>query len=472
MRLVVCSIGGDGGPLELPASRVGSRRSFPSGGERSLYEVAVGAAALGVDVELRGDINRRILGDLVAAAGASPRVGLAPRPPDPADVVVLPEAPAPRLVSAVCWSGARRVVHLLAPPGFAGPSWLPGWEAPDPLTLDPTFVGRPESFAAWKGLGFTLWTNAHGIADAGASAGVDVTWVGTGTPVPPPTPPEKAFDVAIVSANRWAPLAEELVSRIEGATVLRIPPTPSSYSLAPALAPARLLLWPTRIEGMSRIAREARSVGTVPVALDTNPFVTPEDWGAGCVRAPDLDALVAATADLLAGEDRRQSLAEEARAGFREQADWPRFLERLDAAIQRVDGDVADTARAILGADLRELVDEQQGHLTELEGFIRGLQDEVATAKESALYLEKQLGDARAGITGLERLVAGVRAERDEAVRRGSVVDRQAAQIAALTEALATAHAELDAFRARRIVRLADQSRPARLLSRVRSNAK
>ena len=56
-RLVICSGPSWGGMLELPESHVGEERPFVTGGERSLYELAVAGAALGLDVELRGTIN-------------------------------------------------------------------------------------------------------------------------------------------------------------------------------------------------------------------------------------------------------------------------------------------------------------------------------------------------------------------------------------------------------------------------------
>jgi len=97
MRIVICSGPGTGGFLELPPSLVGEDRPFVSGGERSLYELAVGAACLGLDVELRGSINYPVLRRLTDAAGATPRLRLEPRRPDPSDIVVIPEAAAPSL---------------------------------------------------------------------------------------------------------------------------------------------------------------------------------------------------------------------------------------------------------------------------------------------------------------------------------------------------------------------------------------
>ena len=265
-RLVVCSLAGSAGFLELPESRADGDRGFVSGGERSLYELAVAGAALGLEVELRGLINKPILDAIAEAAGARPRVDLDSRRPDSRDVIVVPEAIELRTLATLYLSNARGVMHLLAPPGLWGWSFLPGWEPVDPHMVDVHSVGLPASFRAIAAFGLSLWTNAHGIADAGSQAGVPVSWLGTGTPVPFSAPSAKTADVAIVEANRWAFEAEQLLSHLSGVKVLRIPPIESVYSLGEALAPAKILLWPSRIEGMSRIAARPE-----PWALSPSP---------------------------------------------------------------------------------------------------------------------------------------------------------------------------------------------------------
>src|SRR5215472_2289177 len=124
-RLVICSHSSLGGMLELPESRVGEERPFVSGGERSLYELAVAAAVLGLDVELRGTINYPVLRALTEAAGATPRLGLPSRRPDANDIVVVPEAQERDLLTALALSDARLVMYLLAPPGLWGWSFDP-----------------------------------------------------------------------------------------------------------------------------------------------------------------------------------------------------------------------------------------------------------------------------------------------------------------------------------------------------------
>ena len=214
-RLVVVAPGRPGPALELPGSRFSPDRPFISGGERSLYELAVAGAVLGLEVELRGDINRIIFETVTSAAGAGPRVGLEPRRPDGADLIVIPETAEKNLLATLALSSARRVMLLLAPPGLCGWSFEPGWTVPDSMTVPLDAIGTPWSYRQLEGSGLTLWTNAHGIAEAGCRSGVEVEWIGTGTPVPFPDEIAKQFDVAVVVANRWAGWAREVADRLD-----------------------------------------------------------------------------------------------------------------------------------------------------------------------------------------------------------------------------------------------------------------
>jgi hypothetical protein len=351
-RLVVCSVGGSAGFLELPESRANGDRTFVSGGERSLYELAVAGAALGFEVELRGMINKPILDAIAGAAGASPRVDLDSRRPDPEDVIVVPEAIDLQTLATLYLSTARCVMHLLAPPGLWGWSFLPGWEPVDPHRVDVHAVGLPASFRAIAAFGMSMWTNAHGIAEAGSRAGVPVSWLGTGTPVPFPAASTKTADVAIVEANRWAFEAEQVLSHLPSVNVHRVPAIESVYSLGEALAPAKILLWPSRIEGMSRISREARAVGTVPVALDTNPFATLADHGRGTVLVDGLTDIADVTRALLADPDRLEELSREAAEGARLQVDWDSFLVRVKEALEALP-DGRDSFKEQITAHLR-----------------------------------------------------------------------------------------------------------------------
>jgi hypothetical protein len=82
--IVVCGLGGEAGPLDLPASVLGDHRL--GGGGRSLHELAVAIAATGRDVELRGRVSRPELSRLADAAGVAPRVDLPARGPAAPDV--------------------------------------------------------------------------------------------------------------------------------------------------------------------------------------------------------------------------------------------------------------------------------------------------------------------------------------------------------------------------------------------------
>ena len=352
-RLVVCSVGGSADFLGLPESRANGDRTFVSGGERSLYELAVAGAALGLEVELRGWINKPILNAIADAAGASPRVDLDSRRPDPEDVIVIPDVIDLQTLATLHLSSARSVMHLLAPPGLWGWSFLPGWEPVDPHRVDVHTVGLPASFRAIAAFGMSMWTNAHGIAEAGSQAGVPVSWLGTGTPVPFPPPSAKTADVAIVEANRWAFEAEQVLSHLPGVKVHRVPAIESVYSLGEALAPARILLWPSRIEGMSRIPREARAVGTVPVALDTNPFATLADHGRGTVLVDGLTDIADVTRALLADPGRLEELSRESVEGARLQVDWDSFLVRVKEVLEALP-ETRDSIREQIADHLRD----------------------------------------------------------------------------------------------------------------------
>ena len=351
-RVVVCSLGGQRGFLELPESVVSNDREAISGGERSLYELATAFAVLGVEVELRGQLSASILSTITGAAGARPAVGLPPRRPETGEIVILPEGLPPSDLFFTCHlSGARTVVLLLGPPGLCGWSFLTGWAPPDLVTMDTATVGTPASYRAMAALGFTLWSAARGIAEAGRRAGVRVTRIGTGTPVPFPDPPAKTADIALIEANRWFPLAAEVAKRLPRASVLSIPYQPG-YSLSEVIGPGRILPWPSRVEGMSRVEREARAVGTVPIALDTNPFVTARDHGQGTVLVGDLDGMAREVDRLLDSPDEVAVLAKQAVAGARTDADWSRFLKRVSTALSLVPPSDAADARAEFGRHL------------------------------------------------------------------------------------------------------------------------
>jgi hypothetical protein len=432
--VAVCAVGGRRGFLELPESLASNERGAISGGERSLYELATALAALGVDVELRGHINAGILATITDAAGATPTVGLVPRRPEPGEVVVLPEGlPDPDLFLTAHLSGARTVVLTLGPPGLCGWSFQAGWSPPDLTVVDVATVGTPATYQAMANLGFSLWSPAWGVAEAGRRAGVRVSRIGTGTPVPFPDPPAKTFDIAVIEANRWFP--------VPGATVLRVP-SKSVYSLSAELGPARILPWPSRVEGMSRIAREARAVGTVPVALSSNPFASPRDHGRGTVLVPDVQGVLRETRRLLDSPDELAQRAKLAARGAREQVDWERYLGRVSAALRQLPASPTADARAEFGD---EVVEEHRR-------LFEALRREELEHRGTLDALQKQELEHRRTLDLLQKLELEHR-------RTGDTLQEAAAENRALGAELAAARSGLDSYRSRRIIRLLDQSR-------------
>jgi hypothetical protein len=326
--VVVCSTGGEAGPLELPRSVLVDTEI--RGGVRTLHELAVAVAATSRDVELRGRVSEPELAQLVDGTGAAPRVDLPPRPPGPQDVVIVPEGyrdPVP--YALISDSPAVGVIMLLGPPGLAGWPFVPDWPGkPDPLTVPVEDLARPEHFRAMASAGFHLWTHIPGLARAAIDAGVACTDVGVGTPVPFPTPVDRPFDVVWVQANRWAPLARQVVERLD-VRQLAIPEVPHARILR-LLASARVLVWPSRVEGQARIQAEARAVGTVPVALDSNPFAPGMAEEDGVVPVGSVDQMPAAITGLLSDRARLEELSRRARRWARTRFDWSAYVARVD----------------------------------------------------------------------------------------------------------------------------------------------
>jgi hypothetical protein len=430
-----------------------------------MYELATAVATLGHHVELRGDISAPILETITTAAGAAPVIGLSPRPPEPGEIVIVPEGVGvPDLVAAAVVSGARPVMLMLAPPGLFGWSFRSGWSLPDPNDVPLDTVGTPGTFRAIDGLGMTMWTNAQGIAAAGRAAGVPVTWLGTGTPVGFPEPADKLYDLAVVTANRWSAAAEAVVGRLADVSVLRIPPMAHQYSLSEALAPARLLVWPSRVEGMSRISREARAVGTVPVSLATNPFAEVDDYGGGVVLVPDAESLEKEVRSLLGDPARVGSLAASARTSAIAQADWGAYRTRVAEALVEVAVErPEDEARAEIGALLRA------SHTSARDEFESILAAHLVAIEKISTELKRVCGELGRVNGELESSGAELgrvsgelaRVEREYAsARLASSSELAAANTRAgeLVAALAAAERELAAFRSRLLVRVVDRS--------------
>jgi hypothetical protein len=331
-RVVVCGLGGDRAPWDLPASTFEARR-WIHGGERSLYALAIAIAAIGWDVELRGRIVIRDLDRMVRAAGGrGPRVDLPPRRPTAEDLVIVPDGwTYPLAYARICLSPARLVMMLLAPPGLFGWPFQAGWARSDPTSARLEEMATREQFRAMETLGFELWSNNELLVDAARSADVACKWVGGGMPTPFPEPGNKTHDVALVEANRWAPLARAVAAKLNGVRVLRIPEV-DNEELVRLLGQARVLIWPSRVEGHSRIQNEARAMGTVPVALP-NPFAAGLSAEEGAVIVSSLEEMPIAIEQLLADPVKLGALSALGIRTARDQLDWDRFVARVGAAL-------------------------------------------------------------------------------------------------------------------------------------------
>jgi glycosyltransferase involved in cell wall biosynthesis len=380
VRVIVCALGGEEHPWSLPASRI-VERTWIHGGERSLYELAVAASVLGHEVELRGDISGTDLRELCEAAGAAPRVGLAPRRPEPEDVVVVPEGwTDPVAYARVALSPARAVLLLLGPPGLVGWPFLPDWSPKDPSVTPVASVARPESFRAMAALGFELWADSAGLTDAARRAGVDCTDIGHGSPMPLPEPAGKTHDVATVEQNRWAPAARRVVDKLD-ASHLAIPECRQPEVLR-HLARARILVWPSRLEGRARITAEARAVGTVPVAIDSNPFAAPLDEDNGAVVVRSLEEMSNVIRELLAQPHRLVRLSRSGMRTARQEGEWEAYLKQVEDALSRpAPEDPSRGARAGFGGEIDARLRQAQREVDEARGRERALDEEIVVLR-------------------------------------------------------------------------------------------
>jgi hypothetical protein len=220
---------------------------------------------------------------------------------------------------------------MLAPPGLFGWPFQADWTRSDPLSAKAEEMATPEHFRAMEALGFELWSNNQWLAAAAHSADVDCEWIGNGLPTPLPAPGEKTHDVAVVEANRWAPLARSVAAKLNEVSILRIPEV-DNEELLRLLGHARVLIWPSRVEGHSRIQSEARAMGTVPVALP-NPFSVGLSAEEGAVVVASLEEMPIAIKRLLADPAKLEALAAVGIRTARSQSDWGSFVTRVGTAL-------------------------------------------------------------------------------------------------------------------------------------------
>ncbi|MBV9471362.1 MAG: hypothetical protein JO206_00240 [Solirubrobacterales bacterium] len=421
MRVVVDLVGERAHGL-LAESRF-VQRPFLPGGEHNMYEFAFAAASIGLEVELRGWLERAAFERLADGVGAAPRVGLSARLPEPNDLVVVPEGWADPLEYArLLMSPARIAIFVLAPPGLFGWPWVaPGWTRPDPLSVDLDAVAKPAHFQAPHGLGISLLTHSPGIATAAQAAGVPCAFVGTGRPDPPTPQPgiERSVDVAALTSNRWAPLVAEVVPHLRGLTVDLVGESSNEEVIA-RLTQARVLLWPSRIEGHATIPWEARSVGCVPVALSTNRFAVGLHEDAGAVVVDDVSDLAPAVHALLANEDRWRELSTRAAGTAASEVDWLAYVDRVRSFISSVPPAAPDRAAlAGMGGALTDWIEAQFSRAQRLEEI--SVELERVRADRDRLHVQEE----------------HARAERDQAARKLiELQNRRAVRIALRLAAL------------------------------------
>jgi hypothetical protein len=372
MRIVICTIGGEEDAGYLPGSLVRDT-TLVGGGLRSLYELAFAAAAGGQSVELRGEIAGPVFERMAGALTARPLVNLPPRRATAEDIVIAPEGRAnPACLVPFAFSPARCIMLLLAPPGLFGWPFTAEWQVPDPLTIPIDDLARPEHFQAMATLGFELWSNSSGLARAAERAGVRCTCVGVGWPVPPPTPPiAKTTDVVAVGCSRWAPLVRQILPQIHAR--YEIIGAVDHDEILRRLGAGRILLWPSRVEGWARIQCEARAMGTVPVALASNPFAEGLDEQHGAVTVASLEDMPARVDALIANPAELARLSRQAILSARALVDWSRYVEAVNVALaQPPPSDAGRSARAGLG---RAMASQMQALHDDIACFIRPVID-------------------------------------------------------------------------------------------------
>src|SRR5829696_325290 len=368
-------------------------RPFLYGGERTGMHLAFAAAALGHEVELRGWLRREDFEACARLVGASPGVDLAARPPEPDDFVVVPEGwrePLDYLQLAL--SPARLAMYVLAPPGLFGwPFTDLDWTRPDPLTVEVSAVGRAEHFAAIRAMGFELFANSRGIASAAAGGGVSCRYLGCAGPMTLPEPPAtKDLDAVGVMENRWAPLTRHVLADLADLKLDSIPEVTQDEILH-RFGRAQILVWPSHVEGHASIPIEARALGCVPVALNSNPFAAILDEEHGAVTVGTTEEIAPAVRALLADPERLQDLAARGREAALSHDDWDAYVGRVgDALAADAPPDPARGARAAAGAGIRtEIARLRDSHQARLEELSKATEDLTeATVNQQQLLAE------------------------------------------------------------------------------------
>ncbi len=324
-------------PLKLARARSHDRQSIP-GGVRVLHELAVAAAAAGFESEIRGQFDGAVLHGLCSAAGV--RVGTpdTSRAADADDVVCVPDGIAdPTFFIRVALMRSRPVYLAMGPPGLVGWSFTPGWRLTEPLDIDVDTVGLPEQFRSIDILGYRVWANAQPIADAFAAAGVPATILHEGWCVDAPQETQKDVDVVTVGENRWAPITRRALEGFSG-TWRELPPMPNEQ-LMTELGRGRVFVHCARVEGHSRLATEARLMGTCCVGLASNRFAVGFDEDAGGALVDRPEDVVGVVERILADPDELRRRQLRARAQARSTTDWKLFVQRVGDALAAIEAE-------------------------------------------------------------------------------------------------------------------------------------
>ena len=383
--MIVVNLVGDPAHGMLAESRF-EPRTFLPGGEHNLYELAFAAAAAGHEVELRGWLDRPTFTEMRDAVGAAPATELPARTPTADDFVVVPEGWVnPLDYARLLLSPARIAVFVLAAPGLFGwPFVGPDWERPDPLTVALDAVATPAHFAAMAELGLSLLTHSPGLLAAAEDAHVACAFVGTGRPaasLPEPAGDgERPVDVIALQANRWAPLARQVAEEL-GDLEVDLVDEVSNAEVLERMRRAKILLWPSRIEGHATIPWEARLMGCVPVALSSNRFAVGLDEESGSVVVDSVDEIAGAARALLSDRERWGSLSARAMAASREEVEWDRYVDRVRAWAQALPGDspgrhASAGMGAALEATMREEAAARQTALEEVAAELGRVRDD------------------------------------------------------------------------------------------------
>jgi hypothetical protein len=298
MRVVVCIALDECDPLMLAPARL-QDPPWITGGVRTMHELAVAAAAAGYETEVRGDFHGDVLAQMAAAAGVTVGTPSEPRAAQPDDVLCVPDGIRDTaFFIRVALMPSTPVYLAFAPPRLFGWSFMPDGRYVDALTIDPVSVGRAEHCRAIDAMGFRVWSNATTTAGAFAAAGVPAMVLHEGWPTSMPTEPEKDVDVVTIGENRWSTITRRALEGFRGSW-RELPMMPNAQ-LVEELGRGRVFVHCARIEGHSRLAIEARLMGTVCVGLASNRFAVGFDEAAGGVMAERIEDIAAAVERILA----------------------------------------------------------------------------------------------------------------------------------------------------------------------------